>query len=81
MDEKNLQVFWVVVFSCTRPCWVWGVITLEDLSLAVVTKIAHESWYMISSLFLLKLPEVQVAVTTVKKIAQDEQFLFFSIFW
>ena len=23
--EKNLQVIWVVVYSCTRPCRVWGV--------------------------------------------------------
>ena len=23
--EKKFTGVWVVVFSCTRPCWVWGV--------------------------------------------------------
>jgi hypothetical protein len=23
--EEKFTGVWVVVFSCTRPCWVWGV--------------------------------------------------------
>ena len=23
--EEKFTGVWIVVFSCTRPCWVWGV--------------------------------------------------------
>jgi hypothetical protein len=28
VGEKFTGV-WIVVFSCTRPCWVWGVTTVH----------------------------------------------------